>query len=187
VVTPTPVTVAQFRKRMKKPGGPDDDAEMQEYLHQAAAIAEEWRNTGPIVAREFTDRVTANDRGRVVLLKRPVLSITSLTPTDGSAAIAGAELEFDPDSGIVGRDGGLSGDYDALWRAGHELPVPEHLHKGVLEIAVHLWQTQRGPRGGARNFVGATEDDGAGYERGVGYLIPHRAATALGGGRPVVM
>ena len=184
MATPTPAGLPELLARLGKSAKAEQSAELLSYLIGATEAAEAWKNTGPIINRTVTEQVEANDRGHVVLLTRPVQSVTSLTPTDGGAALLTAALEWDMWSGIVGgKTASLSGRYTSVHVAGRgEVgQVEERFKLAVLEIAAHNWETQRGPR--TARFRGEAEEAGGGFRVGAGYLIPNRAATYLGGGR----
>jgi hypothetical protein len=190
VTTPSPAKLEELLARLNRKPDPAQHAELESVLVAATEAAEEWRNTGPIVARTVTERVYTNDRGRLVLTRRPVQSITSATRVLDAVVVAGADLDFDPLSGIIaGKTVALAGGgYDVEYQAGRGAvdEVEERFKRAVLEIAAHMWQTQRGP--GTRSFVGSeSEQSGGGFRVGSGYLIPNRAATLLGGGTVVVM
>jgi hypothetical protein len=185
MATPSPATPQELLARLDKRAKPEQAAELASVLTAATEAAEAWKNTGPIIIRAVTEQVEANDRGRVVLLQRPVQSVTTLTPvTVGLPVLVTADLDWDIWSGIVGgKMARLDGRYTAVYQAGRGTigNVEDRFKQAVLEIAAHNWETQRGPR--TARFKGEAEESGGGFRVGAGYLIPNRAATYLGGGR----
>lgn len=173
--TPTPATLDEFLAYLNKDPNPSEFTELQDTLEGATEAAEGWHNVGPIVARSFTDRVTAR-LGRLILPRTPAQSVTSLTRVSDGLVYLTAALIVDKVSGIVTAvdDTVESGEYDAIYTAGRN-PVPVSLKQAVLIIAGHHWQTQQNSV--RRNRLVGSEEDGVRVS--MGYLIPNRAAHLL--------
>ncbi|HEU4542203.1 MAG TPA: hypothetical protein VFR23_13830 [Jiangellaceae bacterium] len=176
MATPTPATLDEFLSYLNKDPSPPEQTELLDTLEGATEAAEGWHDVGPIVAREFTDRVPA-DTGILLLPRKPVQSVTSATRISDGLAYLTAALDVDKVGGIVaGQDEIIpAGDYTVVYTAGRN-PVPVSLKQAVLIIAGHHWQTQQ--NSARRNrFVGS--EDESGVRVSMGYLIPNRAAHLL--------
>lgn len=178
---PTPATLEEFKEQLNKSNiTPGDDDELMLNLEAATGAVEGWRAIGPLVVREFTERVVV-DCGVLVLSRTPVVSLTSAMRVSDSVQYTDADVDIDKLSGMVEALSGRieSGKYDVVYQAGRD-PVPEDLKLATLIIGQHMWKTQRGPR--ARNFprqgstTGSTSEQ---YVPGAGYLIPNQAATLM--------
>jgi hypothetical protein len=182
VATPTPATLDEFLAFLGKSFTPAEQEKLASFLEGATEAAEGWRNVGPIVAREFTERVRVSN-GRLVLLKTPVQSVTSATRIPDGLAYAPADLDVDGETGVVTAVSGTisPGEYDVVYDAGRD-PVPVKMKQGVLIIAGHHWETQQGPT--SDRFVG---EDSRKPRVSRGYLIPRRAAELLESAMSVVV
>lgn len=175
MATPTPATLGEFLDYLNKDPSPGETTELEDTLEGATEAAEGWHGVGPIVARSFTDRVTAR-LGRLIVPRTPVQSVTSATRVSDGLQYLTAALEVDKVSGIVAAidDTIESGEYDVVYTAGRN-PVPVSLKQAVLIIAGHHWQTQQ--NSATRNRLVGSQDDGVRVS--MGYLIPNRAAHLL--------
>ncbi len=149
----------------------DQEADLEEALATAILMIE--RRTGPLTPKAFTQTVHSR-RGSVLLDKRPVISIDSVTALTGSAPSAG-DLWADPVTGVVsGRDGsGVVGDFTLTYTAGRS-DVPDNIRRAVLRTVRHLWNVQRG------NTRRPTDDDSMQSTSGSGYALPWAAIEMLG-------
>jgi hypothetical protein len=117
---------------------------------------------------------------KLILAKRPVISVTSIVrPIDG-VTWAGTDFTLiDPASGVlVSNLSPFWGDLTATYVAGYQL-IPANFVEGAKIILRHLWQTQQTPGMGSSVF-GSGEDVSVGVA-GMGFAIPNRAAELLGG------
>lgn len=140
---------------------------------------------GPVVTRSVTERVEASDAGRALLLrKRPVVAVTSVTSVATSTALAVTDVEVDSNSNTVRRRSGLPFDayaavgppvFTVVYTAGLGLAVPAQVSAAARIILDHLWETRRGPS--ARPTVAADETV---QTFGMGFAIPNRALELLG-------
>lgn len=160
-----------------------ENDELDAFLEAATDAAEGWAPkgrlaVGPIVSREFTDRVRAY-AGRLYLPRAPVVSVSSATRVLDGQQFAAADLELHKRRGVLSRKTGVlpPGEYDVVHTAGRgaAADVPQSLKTGVLIIAGHLWETQQGPT--TNRFIGDAGDEG--FRVSAGYLIPNRAAHLL--------
>lgn len=175
------VTAAELRAHL---GGLSaaTDVQLDTYLEVATDLAE--RHCGrPWSVRSFTQ---AFDGGRcaVLLASTPVQSVTAVT--ENGAAVTSGGWTVDASAGVLYRGGPTVG---GIWAAGRQNVVvtytagpstmPATVRHAILEIARHLWDTQRGgsqlPR---QQGAGDDWDPRAGYSlprRVVELLEPHRA------------
>lgn len=181
MATPVPASREEFLAYLDKSANPPEDPELDMALESATEVAEGWHNVGPIVTREFTERVKADDCGRLVLSHPPIVSITSATRIPDGLEYLTADLDVDGRSGIVtlaDLSGLQAGSYTTVYEAGRGPvgDVPVSLKQAVLIIAGHIWQTQQGPT--SNRFIGE-EDAEDRWRPSGGYLIPNRAAHLL--------
>ena len=146
------------------------DAQLQEFIDSAeAAIASKC---GPLAATATTDQVSASC-GVMMLPTCPVLSLTSVTPVDGGAALTVGDLQLDGTPGIV--RGVPTGRYTVVYSAGRA-SVPADLLMAVKELVRHLWDTQRGP---ARRPGSTVSDATSNTIPGAAYMMPFRVAELI--------
>jgi hypothetical protein len=135
--------------------GSSQDELLNVYLTSALKMVEV--RVGPSSVETFTEQVTAHSPA-FNLSKRPVVSLTSLTPLlDGWVTHDVADLEFDERSGSVWRrdHGTLAGRWEVVYEAGWTT-FPDNYHLATLITLQHLWKTQRG---GSRRPDQATADE----------------------------
>lgn len=154
--------------------GSDKDVELQAVLDGAeGAIAE---RCGPLTSTEVTERVTGGGCGLVVR-ETPVVSLTSLTPVNGTAYTV-ADFTVDKSAGVIEWTSGArfaSGRYDVVYEAGRT-SVPDDLKYGILELVRHMWATQRGPT----RRPGSPASEGASNTLpGAAYLLPFRVTELI--------
>lgn len=137
---------------------PDDDALLQRYLMVASGQCE--RRTQ--VWRRQTLSVIKDGGGRFVRLRRPAISITSVT--ESGIAVAASGYTLDGDKGWLYRGTSPScerwawgpANIAATYVAGAaDGLVPDEIRQGVLQLVEHLWNTQRGGSGLPRNAGGS--------------------------------
>lgn len=155
-------------------GVPDDgtyDEELPLWMGAATAAVESIRGEA-IDPREVTDEVTAVS-GTVMLSWLPVISLTSVTTTDGATSWDVSALHVTPSGAVRALSGpALQGTLLFLYNAGYTDPPPNFQLAGTI-ILQHLWETRRGAMAPQ---VGGTDD----YMPGPGWAIPRRALELLG-------
>lgn len=125
----------------------DDDVELQGFIDAAEAAV--GKKCGALAATSMTARV-AGGTGTLVLPTAPVVSLTSVTPVNGTA-ITLDNLYLDPAAGTVEYVSGIAFPqrrYDVVFEAGRTA-VPPDLMLAVKELVRHLWLTQRGAAPGS--------------------------------------
>lgn len=154
----------------------DDDDEIRDWNAATAMVVEHF--VGPVARRIVTERHTFTTAAMRVLRHTPALALTSLVPVlNSGTSYAPADLDLDPDTGIVQRkDGGLLyGPLRITYTAGRAQATPNIAQAGRI-ILQHLWRTQRG---GRRGPAIAGSDAVTEPIPGLGYAIPNRALELL--------
>lgn len=150
------------------------DGEIQALIDSAeAAIAE---RVGPLVATSTTVRVRGGSHA-LALPVMPAVSLTSVTPTDGTALTLG-DLYLDEDAALVTFEaGGSFGSrhYTVVYEAGRAT-CPDDLKLAVKEMVRHLWMTQRGP---ARRPGSGESESMANTIPGAAYVFPFRVEQLI--------
>lgn len=140
--SPLVATLAEFKKHINKTDS-NDDAELTDHL----AAASEWIERhidGPLAVQPFTERVRLGQW--ITPAKRPLISVTSLTPDNGTP--------LDPSVYVVDtRRGAIEmvsycgrGSATLVYTAGLSV-IPDRIKLAGLILAGHLWQTQNGGGG----------------------------------------
>jgi len=156
-----------------------DDAELLRKIATIEASLERYTG-GPILNRAVTERVDTNGSPwELRLMKRPLVSVTSVTDIYTGAVIEISDVELDTNAGFARRKsgvafGGVSQLYTVVYVAGWGTAVPASITEAANVILQHLWEPQRGqssnPRYGADETVTLP---------GFGYAIPNLAADLL--------
>lgn len=144
-----------------------DDAELRTHLSAATDWVEDEIG-GPVSPTSFTE-VHAGVVGEIVPRKRPLISVTSLTPYLGTALTASA-YRADTDLSVIYFRYAAGTEFTLVYRAGLTV-IPERVKLAGLIVAAHLWETQNG-FGGRRNA-----DELA--TTGLGFAVPRRAMQLL--------
>jgi len=168
-------SLQEFKQQLNRTGS-DDDEELRTYLEAATDFVEDPAIGGPVSAQTFTERTVAKD-GVLVLSRRPLISVTSVTPvTNGvlGTALASTQYRVDDVGEVVELFSYGSSEHEVVYRAGMT-SIAAGVKIAGLIIAQHLWQTQNNNSGG-RPPVG---DDATVFLPGASFAIPHRAAELL--------
>ncbi|PVD01344.1 phage gp6-like head-tail connector protein [Streptomyces sp. CS014] len=169
------LTLAEAKKQTDV-RGESQDAEIELYINALTDVIEGY--VGVVEPREVTDTVTGQGPA-VALLHPPVLSLTSLTPTEpGGTAVDVARLHVDGSSGVLAytdRSQFCGGPWTAVYQAGRTV-VPPAIKLAALLLFQHLWRTRNGPARG-----GGSSDDYSVTEPipGFGYAVPNRVLELL--------
>jgi hypothetical protein len=136
---------------------------------------------GPVISRQFVERVELTDFASAILLrKRPVVSVASIVAVSSGAAISVSDLDIDTNSGIVRRTLGLPFTIGRLYppvvtvtyTAGLGSTAPADIQEAEGIILKHLWESRLG--GG----TGPMSEQLVNIPR-MPYAIPNRAAELL--------
>lgn len=147
-----------------------DDSELRTYL-VAATDWVERRIGGPLSVQTFTESVPVNGWW-ISPSRRPLVSVTSLTPELGVTLDPSAYYVDTLRNGIRIRWGAFTGWYTLVYRAGYAT-FSEKVKLAGLILAAHLWQVQNG--GGGLPFPGDSEVPFFGQ----GFAVPNRVKELL--------
>lgn len=146
------------------------DAELQDFIDTAESVIVE--RCGPLAPTAVTDRIAARVGASLLLSTAPVISVTSVTTSDGST-VAVPDLVA-TEAGVLSYADGLtpfgSTIYTVTYQAGRST-LPAALLMAVREELRHLWKTQRGSavRPGSADAGQAPAN----------YLVPHVVAELI--------
>lgn len=145
-----------------------NDAELQRMTDRAEAFI--VARCGPLAPLLVVDEVHTGP-GPLLLKRFPVISLTSVTD-DGTLVI---DTDLDVDAGVVhGVFSSLRRGLRVTYTAGRQV-LPADLEAAVLDLAAHLWGTQRGSSPGLLGLQDETQQL-AGTST---YLLPYRVQTAI--------
>jgi hypothetical protein len=125
------------------------DDELPVYVSGACLVIE--RLAGAVLPRAVTENVRQRAGSRaMVLLTRPVMSLTSMTALDGSGTYDVTSVYVDrPKAGIVRRKDDariVGGPWSVVYQAGRA-DIPANINLAARMLVEHLWETQRGELG----------------------------------------
>ncbi len=173
-------------KRQLRLTATDRDDDLKLFIAAAGRAIEDHTNQ-TIVRRTVTEKHRGLC-GTLILNRAPVVSITSVTSADGASTWDTANLDVDPDTGIVRvlSGPGLYGDLDVVYVPGMRV-VPANYLLAARIVMEHLWQTMRPFSAASIPVPGALEDSLDSRAGGlVGFAIPNRALELLGKPGPLV-
>lgn len=161
---------AELKKQLNRTDVTDDD-ELSTYL-AAATDWVEYELGGPIVPTTYTE-VYCTDGDIIVPKRRPLVSVTSITPYLGAALDASSGYRVDTDLNVVFLRYRAGREYTMVYRAGLSTILERYKLAGLI-VAQHLWQVENG--GGGLPFPGEGETT---FVAGVGFAVPNRAKELL--------
>lgn len=179
VAPPYMISLADAKQQLTITSTTADD-ELRRYLGATTGVIEEHLGQA-VVRRSFTEEHSARS-GSFVLNWTPAVSLISVARVDGTHTWDVSTLHVSP-SGVVTSPLGEApyGDITVTYVAGMAV-IPENNLLAAQVILQHLWDTQRGSKGGPH--TGGMADSmqlGTGH---MGYAIPNRAIELLGAGLP---
>lgn len=150
----------------------DRDAELAVYVGGTERVMTYL--VGLATPTAVTEIVTVSWSGKLLLAKRPIVSVASITPVGAGAAISSSTVIEDAAGGVVGLTSGClpRGRYTVVYSAGHAASLDNMKLAGRI-IGQHLWRTQNG--GGGAPYPGQDEI----VQLGLGYAVPRRALELL--------
>lgn len=172
------VSVSDLRTQLSFPAS--DTSKDDELAFYAAAAGEvvEGLIGGPWVNKTVTETIYPSSGGRALVLQRkPLVSITSITDLQSGSAMSLTQLVLDKASGIVRQKLMVpfywTGPFTVAYVAGHGTDVPARVNLAGRLIGQHLWDTRRGavtrPSLGGQDTVVTSS----------GYAVPRRALELL--------
>jgi hypothetical protein len=144
-----------------------DDLELRTHLTAATDWVEDTIG-GPVAPTSYTE-THCDVTDSIVPRKRPLISVTSITPYLGTALSTDA-YRADTDLGIIYLRWSTGHEYTLVYRAGLSV-IQERVKLGGLIVAAHLWETQNG-------FAGRRNIDEF-SQTGLGFAVPNRARELL--------
>lgn len=148
-----------------------NDTELQTYVDASNEVCEAM--VGPSASTAFSE-LYGTLNGSIILMRRPLISVTSVTPNIvGAPALAASAYTVDKDRGGLQINAGQPGDFIVVYNAGWAA-IPARAKLALLIIGQHLWSTQRG---GMIPSVVTPEETV--QIPGFGFAIPRRAAELL--------
>lgn len=128
-----------------------NDNELQDKIGTIQNLLERFTG-GPIINRQITERADVTSGfTTIVLRKRPLVSVQSITSVASGATVSVADLDLDPNANIVRRKLGLPfiiywyGPVLVVYTAGWGTVAPTNFNQAARIILKHQWETQRGP------------------------------------------
>lgn len=161
------VTPEDVRPRLNKTSTVDD-VELQNMIDAAEAEFEE--RIGPLSVTSYTEE----HAGPTALLKRPVVSVTSVTSYYGTLLVASTDYKVSLAAGVLTLPY-YGGPFTVVYTAGYQLLPANYFEVIVADVAGYFSATQRG--GGTRpSFPGEDAD----FEQGTTFpLSPWPRIAAL--------
>ena len=161
-------TLAEFKTHLNR-GDVTDDTELTFFL-TAASLWTEYAIGGPLSVTSFTE-IHWVEGGTIVPRKRPIASITSITPDQGTA-LSSSSYFANTDTGTIEFRYGATCNWHTLVYTAGLSSIPDRVKLAGLEVARHLWLVQNGSAG--RGFP---SDDLV--PTPMGFAIPRRAMELL--------
>lgn len=146
-----------------------DDAKLLDVLASATEWVE-WRIGGPLAVASYTNRLKCNG-WLIVPQKRPLVSVTSITPDLGTA-LSSAWYTVDTTTNTVRLYWGIRPCWLTIVYTAGLSAIPRRIKNAGLELARHLWLTQNGSVGRGRS-----DDD---IPVPMGFAVPRRVEEMLG-------
>jgi uncharacterized phiE125 gp8 family phage protein len=182
------VSLADAKLHMNK-NNVADDVEIQDFIDAAQAVV--TREVGDIVPTQYTETLPV-DGWRIVLSRRPILSVTSLAVYTGGVSptvVDPSGYRLSPSTGVIERlNGGwpipfTGSDVTVTYLAGIAGPVPSNYRLATLELVAHLW---RNSQMGRNRRVRGTGPEDETQAVGLGFSLPNRVRELLGAKRPAM-
>lgn len=163
-------TLNEFKDQIKFPlTNTAQDTKLTSYLTAASEWAQ-WRLSGPLAQTTFTERLYCNG-SCIQQQHHPLVSVTSITPQDGTALPATAYIVDTTNSQIEMR-GAYYGWHTVVYVAG-PASVLDHVKRAGLIVAQHLWTVENGSAGRGQQQQDLVPTP-------FGFAVPARAEELIG-------
>lgn len=178
------VSLADAKLHMNK-NNTADDIEIQDFIDAAQAVV--TREVGDIVPTQYTELLPL-DGPNIVLSRRPILSVTSVSVMGGSSTptvVSPTAYRLHSSTGIIEHlnYGFVGTSAEVVYLSGLTGPVPPNYRLATLELIAHLWRNSQ--QGRNRRVRGSgPEDDTATV--GLGFSLPNRVRELLGAKKPAM-
>jgi hypothetical protein len=161
-------TLVELKAWLRYGSGNSDDSKLTDILHSASEWVE-WKIGGPLAPTSFTEFAPVHGYAYIPQ-KRPLVSVTSITP-DLGAALDSSRYQVDTTRNMIRfRWGVFAGWYTFVYTAGLASTTYRVKNAG-LELCRHLWLTQNGSSGRGRS-----DDD---IPVPMGFAVPRRVDELL--------
>lgn len=166
-----------------------DDVEIQDFMDAAQSVIQ--REVGDVVPTSYSETLPI-DGCCVVLTRRPIISVTSLSVWNGGTVpvlIDPTGYRLTGATGVIERlNGGYpipftGTDVSVTYMAGLSGPVPPNIRLAYLELTAHLWRNSQ--QGRNRRVRGSGPEDDTGTVA-LGFSLPNRVRELLGPKRPAM-
>jgi hypothetical protein len=162
-------TLAEFKAWLRWTGvGTSEDSKLTDVLTSASEWVE-WRIGGPLASTSYTERSRCSGWA-IVPRKRPLISVTSITPDLGTA-LDTAWYVADTTNNIIRLYWGIRPCWVTVVYTAGLTSIPYRFKNAGLELARHLWLTQNGSSGRGRS-----DDD---IPVPMGFAVPRRVDELL--------
>lgn len=167
--TPLICSIEQLKKWLRYGSDRDIDNDLLLLALTSATEWVEWRLSGPITVREFSERIWAN--GPFLRQRRhPLVDVVSVTPQDAGVLNSSSYIVDTTNSWIQLRFNGY-GWYDVTYEAGHA-QLRAGARQAGQEVARHLWTVLNGSAGRGRNSEELVPTQ-------FGFAVPRRAEELI--------
>lgn len=169
-------TLAEAKDWLRWKGvGTDEDSKLTTVLTSASEWVE-WKIGGPLAVTSFTERTHCNGWA-IIPRKRPLATVTSITPDLGTA-LDPSWYVADTDVNMIRFRWGIHPCWLTLVYTAGLASIPYRHKNAGLELMRHLWLTQNGSSGRGRS-----DDD---IPVPMGFAVPRRVdellqTTSIGG------
>jgi hypothetical protein len=185
-----PVSLGEFESHLNLSAS-TSESDVELTLHLRAATEAIEKRIGPIITREFTERLSTYGGGRLLVSRTPLVSVVSIINVATGVTWTAEKFDIDPAGIITGIGRRLSmGRYDVTYTAGRGATAREDHKLAILYVAEHLWEMQQGSGvGGRPGLYGDTgptgEESARFYYRG--FALPRRALELIAGDEEIAI
>lgn len=166
----TVVDLADLKAHLRLTGTADRDDQLREVI---LAVTDTLEPAVGLVEPTTVTEYHQLDGALIVPSRRPLISVTSVTPDQSSTALASTDYVADTRKSFIRMRVWLTGLYSVVYRAGHN-PWPAGLKYASLLVCQHEWQVRNGNGGRP-----SPDMDALAMLPGSGFLVPMRALELM--------